>query len=543
MLKRNFKDRNILTRPNTKCPAKGIFLSGLLRDIKFSERGETLLEFSYLFATLHAYFYPHTMAGETIVRFNNVTFGYEGARTLLDETDFNVRTGTKITIMGQNGAGKSTIFKLITGALKPKYGTINADKGLTIGQAFQVMPREDRDLTVQAFMRKYCPDDSYNIDAKIGEILRAVALKAPLDRIVSSFSGGQQARLLLGAALISGPDLLLLDEPTNNLDVAGIEKLTEFLVSYKKTVMVISHDADFLNAFTDTVLYLDIHTQKVEQYQGNYNDVVEQIAARIEKENRKNALLAKEAQANKEQAEVFAHKGGKLRLVAKKMREKAEELESQEVDNRREDKTIREFTIPVQADIGGVILGLTSVRVIRDHTPVEQSVDISLQRGRHLLLSGPNGIGKTTLLESLAHGTALGATIGAGVKIGYYRQDFSTLNFEQTVYEALNEAGDNNLQEGQLRSFAAGFLITGEVMKTKIGYLSEGQKALVAFATLCLQKPGLLILDEPTNHVNFRHLPVIAKALDEYEGTMILVSHSNEFVWQIRIDDYLELEP
>ncbi len=137
------------------------------------------------------------MAGETIVRFNNVTFGYEGGRTLLDEVDFNVRTGTKITIMGQNGAGKSTIFKLITGVFKAKYGTINADKNLSIGQAFQVMPQEDRGLTIQAFMRKYSTDDSYNIDAKIGEILRAVSLVAPLDRIVSSFSGGQQARLLL----------------------------------------------------------------------------------------------------------------------------------------------------------------------------------------------------------------------------------------------------------------------------------------------------------------------------------------------------------
>ena len=137
------------------------------------------------------------MAGETIVRFNNVTFGYEGGRTLLDEVDFNVRTGTKITIMGQNGAGKSTIFKLITGVFKPKYGTINADKNLSIGQAFQVMPQEDRGLAIQAFMRKYSTDDSYNIDAKIGEILRAVSLVAPLDRIVSSFSGGQQARLLL----------------------------------------------------------------------------------------------------------------------------------------------------------------------------------------------------------------------------------------------------------------------------------------------------------------------------------------------------------
>ena len=128
------------------------------------------------------------------------------------------------------------------------------------------------------------------------------------------------------------------------------------------------------------------------------------------------------------------------------------------------------------------------------------------------------------------------------MKIGYYRQDFSTLDFSQKVYDCLFEASDRKALDKDLRSFASGFLITGEIMNTPIGALSEGQKGLVMFAKLALEKPGLLILDEPTNHINFRHLPVIAKALDEYEGTMILVSHIDEFVWQVRIDEYLELE-
>lgn len=480
-------------------------------------------------------------SNETVVRFNNVSFKFDNGRIILDEVDFSIRKGSKITIMGQNGAGKSTIFKMITGELKNKYGVINVDKNLSIATAFQSMPLADRDLDLRAYFRKYANDDSYNIDVKINEALATVNLKASLDRIVRSFSGGQQARLLLAAALIGNPDILLLDEPTNNLDTNGIDHLTEFLINYKKTVVVISHDADFLNAFTDGVLYLDVNTHKVEQYVGNYHDVVEQISARIEKENRKNALMAKEAQANKEQAEVFAHKGGKLRLVAKKMREKAEELEENMVDVRREDKTIRSFEIPMQEGIGGMILELDSVTVMRDHEPVEIPVDVKLHRGRHLLLSGPNGIGKTTLLEKLASGHAKGEHVAEGVKIGYYRQDFSNLDFNQTVLQCLTEA-DPNATEQYIRSMAAGFLITGEVMKTQIGHLSDGQKALVSFARLVLVKPGLLILDEPTNHVNFRHIPVIAEALDKFEGAMILVSHVNEFVWQIQIDDYLELE-
>ncbi len=159
-------------------------------------------------------------------------------------------------------------------------------------------------------------------------------------------------------------------------------------------------------------------------------------------------------------------------------------------------------------------------------------------------MSGPNGIGKSTLLETLANGTSDGAKIGEGVRVGYYRQDFSTLDFEQTVYDCLNQAMIDSggiVLEQKLRSTAAGFLINGEMMKSQIKFLSEGQKGLVSFCRLMLLEPGLLILDEPTNHINFRHLPIIAKALDEYEGAMVLVSHVDEFVWQIRIDEYLEL--
>ena len=478
---------------------------------------------------------------ETIVSFTNVDFEYSRDREILIEANFNIRRGSKLTIMGQNGAGKSTIFKLINGELKQRIGQVNVLKDLTIATAFQVMPAADKELTVRDFFRKYYKTTDYNADAKIKEILAVVHLNAPLERIVKSFSGGQQARLLVASALIQDPDLLLLDEPTNNLDAQGIEHLTEFLVNYKKTAIVISHDADFLNAFTDGVLYLDIYTHKLEQYVGNYFDVVEQISARIERENRKNALLAKEAQANKDQANVFANKGGKLRAVAKKMREKADELESMQVDVRREDKPIRAFEIPYQDGAGGEILKLTSVGIIRNHEMTEQEVDVTLRRDTHLLLSGPNGIGKTTLLESIANGTAKGAVLKEGITVGYYRQDFSNLDFNKTVYDTLREVVPG-MTEQELRSRASGFLITGEVMKSQIGSLSEGQKALVAFCRIMFMEPGLLILDEPTNHVNFRHIPVIAEALDKYEGAMILVSHVQDFVWQIRIDDYLELE-
>ncbi len=481
-------------------------------------------------------------SNETVISFKEVDFHYDFRKPILEEVSFNVRKGSKITIMGQNGAGKSTIFKLINWSLKQTLWVINTPEGTTIATGYQVVLAEDKELTVQEFFRKYFNDDSvFNIDKNIADILRVVNLKAPLNRKISAFSGGQQARLLLAAALIQDPDILLLDEPTNNLDSEGIWHLTEFLKDYKKTVLVISHDADFLNSFTDGVLYLDVYTKSVEQFVGNYYDVVEQVKKKIEKDNMANARLQKEAQAKKDQANVFAHKWGKLRAVAKKMREAADEMEDNMVDNRKEDKAIKDFIIPMQEDIWGVLLEINSVHIIENEQVVERAEDVSLRKDDHLLLAWPNGIGKSTLLEKIVNGDETWVKVTEGVRIGYYRQDFSNLDFSQTVYDCLRETAPN-MTEQDLRSKAAGFQINGEIMKTEIGHLSEGQKWLVAFCRLVFLKPGILILDEPTNHINFRHIPIIAKALDSFEGAMILVSHVDEFVWQIRIDQYLDLK-
>lgn len=501
-------------------------------------------------------------ANEVILRFNNVVFEY-GKKLILDEATFSVRRGSKITLMGQNGAGKSTIFQLIEGALKPLAGTVTAADRLTIATARQIIPRDQMPLTVLEFFEKAFSEPAfatrfaeatrgnkasagrekiYDIEPRIEKVLDAVNLSAPLSKTLKTFSGGQQARLLLAQAIIQDPDLLLLDEPTNNLDKQGIAHLSKFLLDYKKTCIVISHDADFLNSFTEAVLYLDIFTKKIEQYTGNYFDVIEEIKIRLERERMKNVRLERDIEHRKEQANFFAQKGGHLRDVARKMREKVEELEEDIVDVRKEDKTIRNFVIPCQQDITGRILELKSVSVIKNHKVSAKKVDIALKKKERLLLVGPNGIGKTTLLEKLATGHAKGEHVASGVRTSYYRQDFSTLDFEKTVYQTLAEAMHHSGTEGELRSCAAGFLLDADILKTKIGALSEGQKGLVAFAKISLERPGLLILDEPTNHINFRHIPVIAKALDKYEGAMVLVSHVPDFVKQIRIDQVLDLE-
>jgi len=494
------------------------------------------------------------MAGETILRFDGVSFDYGHTKKILEEVDFGIRRGSKITIMGQNGAGKSTIFQLMAGLLQPESGNVNISHNATIAMARQVIGVDALDFTVCEFFENCFKDKVYDIDPKIDAVLEAVNLQADHDKKIRSFSGGQQARLLLASALIQDSDLLLLDEPTNNLDKEGIAHLTKFLVEYKKTVVVISHDSDFLNAFTDGVLYLDIHTKKVQYFQGNYFDVLDQVSTQIEKDESKNARLQKAIIDKKEKANYFANKGGRLRLLASRMREAAEDMEESKVDSRQEDKTIRQFTIPAQEDMSGEILKISELSIMRQGKVKKVRVNVSLNKNNHLLISGPNGIGKSTLLESLVNGAAAtpkageprsddgreGAVITPGITVGYYKQDFSTLPFDKTPYQLFSSVG-SGIEEQGLRAMAAGFLITNDLLFTKIGSLSEGQKGLVLLMKLVLLKPGLLILDEPTNHINFRHLPMIAKALDEYNGAMVLVSHVPEFVAQIRIDETLEL--
>ena len=489
------------------------------------------------------------MAQEKVVlRFDEVSFEYQSNKQLLNEVDFSLRTNSRITLMGQNGAGKSTIFNLIVNEIAPTSGKVSrTPNDATVALSRQVMPEEAKDMTIQEFFATAFEEKQYNLDKQIKDIFRVVHLvNIGLEQKIKTLSGGQQARVLLSHALIQNPDILLLDEPTNNLDKQGIEHLTGFLMMYEKTVLVISHDADFLNAFSEGVLYLDSHTQKVEQYTGNYYVVIEEIKNRIERENKQNARMISQIKEKRAQSEVFAHKGGKLRGVAKKMRESAEEAEESMVDVRRDDKTIRDFDIQAQefdSSFDGKVITLDSVGVLKDGEVIEKELDRVIRRNEHVFISGPNGIGKTTLLEKIAENKDNHFNIFDKVRVGYYKQDFSNLDYDQTAYSALQDVllGNDKQDETFIRSTAAGFLLDGKLLSSEIRSLSEGQKGLLSFCRLVMMKPGLLILDEPTNHINFRHLPIIAKALDEYKGALIMVSHIPDFVEKIRIDDTIDL--
>ena len=499
-----------------------------------------------------------------IMRFDNVSFAYNSwMHEILEQTDFSIRENTKISLMGQNGAGKSTIFKMITGELKPESGKINVVDGNTIAISKQVVSPEQMELTIQEFFGAAFEEKDYQLDKKIKDVLAVVNFSAPMDKQIKDYSGGQQARLLLAYALIQHPDILLLDEPTNNLDADGIGDLISFLFAYDKTVIVISHDADFLNMFTDWVLYLNKQNLKVEQYWGDYYDVVEQIQAQIEKEQKQNARAEKKIDDAKDKINFFANKWGKMRKLAKKMRWEVAEAEDNLVEVRKDDKTICDFKIPFENFVWPIVTINTVGLMSPEHKVITYKLPLEIKKNQKYILEWPNGIGKSTLLKRLmmvhkhkydlmkdyndkieknnedlfikepdtTHPNEWEAMVHNNVRVAYYSQDFATLDPAMTVRDSLEKAAINALDEDVYR-IASMFMLTGSLLKNTIWSLSEWQKWLLCYAQFVLKKPHLLILDEPTNHINFRHLPVIAQALNDYEWAIFMVSHDIWFTAQ-----------
>ena len=426
-------------------------------------------------------------------------------------------------------------MKLLCQQYSPDKGEINIRDKLVIAHARQVMPREYLSMSLWEFFQHACHGNDSGLDSKIASVMNLVNLQASNARLIKSFSGGQQARLLLASALIIDPDIILLDEPTNNLDIAGVKFLRDFIKNHEKTVVVgaimtyyansllnmytrisiylqvISHDESFLNYFTDTVLYLDVNSQKVEQYNGDYNAVKTAISRRIENENSKNAQLKKAAKAKKAQANKFMNKGGAMRKAAQKLREEADNMESRLVDVRKEDKELGVFEIPLQSyfDGRGPPTLMVDLQGARDPKCRDKFVDfkaggVPIYRGMHIRIVGPNGIGKTTLLNDLLSGELAKSYVNQNASIGYYKQDFSSLDFDDTVYATLQLASDGKHSEQEVRKITSRFFINNHVIKQKVGSLSEGQKGLLTLACLVLQEPAILLVDEPTNHINFR---------------------------------------
>lgn len=472
--------------------------------------------------------------GNVILSFDNVFFSYnEWKNIVLKEASFTVRENTKITIMWQNWAWKSTTFKLITWELKPQSWKVNIVNWNTIAVSKQLLSKSQMELTLKEYFETAFKEKDYQLDKKINEVLSWVNFTAPLNKKLKEYSWWQQARLLLAHALIQHPDILLMDEPTNNLDKDGIWDLITFLLTYDKTVIVISHDADFLNMFTDWVLYLNKNNNKIEQYWWDYYTVLENIAIQIEKEKQQNARAQKEIEDAKAKINFFSNKWGKMRKLASKMRDAVEEAEENKVEIRKDDKTINNFNIEFENFVGPIVTINNVSLMNKEHQLVHYELPLVIKKWEKYILIWPNWIWKSTLLRRLLSWTDKDAIIDPNIRIWYYSQDFDALDMEMSVWDSLHEVS-NEVTDQEVYKTASHFLIWWTLLKNQISSLSEWQKWLLCYARFVIQKPHLLILDEPTNHINFRHIPIIADSINNYKWATIMVSHDQTFTDKLK---------
>jgi ATP-binding cassette subfamily F protein 3 len=504
-----------------------------------------------------------------MIQFQSVRKSF-GTQDVLVSATFAVHPGERVGIVGANGAGKSTIFEMICGHLEPERGEVSVPTSQSIGYVRQQLNPHLHDDSVVEYVENAVPalrqmqSEIHAVEAamaaavgaererllwRLGELQtefehgggytllsRAEATLSGLGFAVQSFgkpfrsfSGGWQIRAELARVLVAHPDILLLDEPTNYLDVPAVEWLREFLRSFSGTLLLIAHDRYLLNSLTETTL--EVMGGRVTRYNGNYRQYM------LDREARHDQLLAakKNHDRKREQLERFVERfRSKATKAAQaqsriKMLEKLEEVEAPPAVM----KTLK-IRLPPPPHCGAEVLRLEGAGFSYDGARwIFRDLDLRIERGEKVAVVGLNGLGKTTLLRHLAGRLELSAgrrIVGHHVEIGYQSQDFvEVMNPEKTVYATARESAVGR-SDGDVRDLLGGFGFSGDAIEKPVAVLSGGEKVRLALARLLLQPLNLLLLDEPTTHLDVHAREALEDALREYPGTICLVSHDIEFI-------------
>jgi ATP-binding cassette subfamily F protein 3 len=514
-----------------------------------------------------------------------------GSKVLFEGVRANLDARSRIALVGPNGSGKSTLIRMILGAEHPDQGSLALHPHVRVGHLAQELPKfEDRSildevmslggrrgeiLTRKEFLEKEMQSlapgpaqdsvlaayskvleeldsfDEFRLPSRAERILEGVGFRSrDFGRKLSEFSGGWLMRVALARVLLLNPDLLILDEPTNHLDLESLLWLEEFLKGYPGAILMVSHDRVFLNKLVNGVWEID--QRRIETYSGDLDAFV------IQKEERLKVLEARaqgqEAKAAELRAfiERFGAKASKARQAQSRMKqlEKLERLERIELP---ESTSNIGFRFPPCPKSGSVVATLKGLELkVGANTPDERVLfsgfDWIVKRGTRTAIVGVNGAGKTTLLRALALSLGNGADLTRGefrlgheVRIGYYSQlQAETLDLENTILEELENTAPT-LEISRIRGVAGAFLFRGDDVDKKIKVLSGGEKARVALAKLLLTPNNFLLLDEPTNHLDSDSREVLLQALQDYDGTLCVVSHDRDFVGPLA-DQLLEIE-
>ena len=516
-----------------------------------------------------------------MLHLQNVSFEF-GGNYLFKDIDWFIKPRERIGLIGKNGAGKSTLLKLIMGKYDIREGSINKAGGVNLGYLSQDMISEDGNQTILehakgAFKRaiflqeeleklytlmetdpseeniqrmadyqeEFDALDGYNMDNKTAEILEGLGFKtADLDRPMQEFSGGWRMRVVLAKMLLEEPDIMLMDEPTNHLDLPSIEWLESYLSNYPGSVIIVSHDREFLNKMITKTA--ELSGKKLYLWDGNYDFY---LNAKIERDDLISRQAANQEQYIKEQEKFinrFKAKASKAKAVQSriKMVDKIDKIEVIQ-----EDKSNLKIDFKVGKQSGKVVMGLNDITPGFGNQLLFDGVDREIVRGDKIALIGANGTGKSTFLSIIANEIDFEGERkeGHNVDASFYAQhQLESLHMDYEILEELQYDAPHKT-EMELRSMLGCFLFAGDDVFKKIKVLSGGEKARVSLAKTLVSEANFLLLDEPTNHLDIDSIEVIIEALKNYEGTLIFVSHNRYFieklankVWWIQDQDVRE---
>ena len=450
-------------------------------------------------------------------------------RVLFEDVSLQVNRGDRIALVGPNGAGKSTLFSLILGETSPDSGRVALEKNVTIG----FLPQESASAGTGSVLDLACAgadrEHDWEIEPKAKRILAGLAFReSDFDRPASALSGGWIMRAHLARLLVMEPDLLLLDEPTNHLDLESLGWLQNHLQSFPGAILVISHDREFLNLLAEAVI--EIAHARLHRYRGNWDSYVAQKAAREEQHLAAYKNQQREIASLQRFADRFRAKASKASQAQSKLKqiERMEKIDAPLAQG----KTIR-FRFPQPARSGLRAITLKNVRHAYGGLVVYRDLNFEAERGDRIVLVGPNGAGKSTLLKLLAAVLPVQSgerVLGHNVRVGYFSQHrVEMLNFEQTVLESVLDAPEP-VPEETARTVLGSFLFRGDDVFKTVGILSGGEKSRLALARLLLYPPNVLLMDEPTTHLDVGSIDALIGALEQYEGTLVFISHDVHFI-------------